>query len=156
MPCYLQKHIKMTSVSCMPTFHIAPLKRRYIKFLILLSYSLFQYRKYSSSVTSQSAVKTKKLSDMTYLQDMLQICRWMATETHMLLTPMTDDCPLMSHPHTLLIVGRVDFAPKSLYANVINMWTAELYKLHNLILFSVLPIHNIMTRTNVWHIFSNF
>ena len=59
---------------------------------------------------------------MTYLQDMQQICRGMATVTRMLLAPMTAGYPLMSHPHILLTVGQAEFDPRNLHANVINTY----------------------------------
>jgi hypothetical protein len=59
---------------------------------------------------------------MTYLQDMQQLCRGMATMTRMLLAPTTAGCPLMSHPRTLLTVGQAEFDPRNLHANIINAY----------------------------------
>jgi len=59
---------------------------------------------------------------MTYLQDMQQLCRGMATMTRMLLAPMTAGCPLMSHPHILLTVGQAEFDPRNLHASEINTY----------------------------------
>jgi hypothetical protein len=62
------------------------------------------------------------ISHMTYLQDMQQLCREMATMTRMLLAPMIVGYPLMSHPRILLTVGQAEFDPRNLHTNVINTY----------------------------------
>jgi hypothetical protein len=74
----------------------------------------------------------------SYLQDMLQLCRGMATMTHMLLAATTDGCPLMSHPRILLTVGRVEFDPRSLHADVTDTYNWVRHKTQ--------PIHGLTAK----------